>query len=74
MTAVPVQIGGNTFTSGNPKVLFDARIYTADGTRAYDVAPDGSRLLLIKDGGTADSKLTPAGIFVVLNWLTDVKK
>jgi len=62
------------FTSGNAKALFDARIYTADGTRAYDVAPDGTRLLLIKDGGTADSKLTPAGIFVVLNWLADREK
>ena len=74
MTAVPVQTAGHMFTSGNPKALFDARIYTADGTRAYDLAPDGTRLLLIKDGGTADSKLTPAGIFVVLNWLADLEK
>jgi serine/threonine-protein kinase len=74
MTVVPVQTAGRTFSAENPKALFDARIYTADGTRAYDVAPDGTRLLLIKDGGTADSKLTPAGVFVVLNWLSDLSK
>ena len=74
MTAIAVQTAGPTFTSGTAKALFDARIYTADGTRAYDVAPDGSRLLLIKDSGTGDSTLTPAGVFVVLNWLRDPQK
>ena len=73
MTAIPVQTAGDTFGAGNPKTLFDARMYTADGTRAYDVSSDGSRFILIKDSATADSKLTPAGIFVVLNWFEDFK-
>lgn len=74
MTSVAVETTGSTFTSGIPKTLFDARIYSADGTRAYGVAPDGSRLLLIKDSGTADTTLSPAGVFVVLNWLRDLKQ
>jgi serine/threonine-protein kinase len=73
MTAVPVQTEGETFEAGNPKTLFDARMYTADGTRAYDASPDGSRFILIKDSATADSKMAPAGIFVVLNWLEDLR-
>jgi hypothetical protein len=73
MTAVPVQTGGTTFGAGNPKTLFDARMYTADGTRAYDVSPDG-RFILIKDSGTADSRLAPAGIIVVLNWFDDLEE
>ena len=57
MTAIPVQTAGDTFGAGNPKTLFDARMYTADGTRAYDVSSDASRFILIKDSATADSKL-----------------
>lgn len=72
MLAVPVQMAGGKFTTGHPKTLFDARIYTADGTRAYDVSPDGQRFILIKDG-TADSKLSPEGMLVVLDWLEDLK-
>jgi serine/threonine-protein kinase len=72
MTAVPVQMAGPTFAAGNAQTLFDARMYTADGTRAYDVSPDG-RFILIKDGATADSKQAPAGIIVVLNWLEELE-
>ena len=73
MTAVPVQTAGDTFTVGNPKALFDARMYTADGTRTYDVSPDGSRFILIKGSDTGAPRLTPAGIMVVLNWFEDLK-
>ena len=74
MTALPVRTSGETFSAGNPKTLFDARIYTADGTRAYDVSPDGTHFLLIKESRTGDSPLTPAGILVFFNWLDDLKQ
>ena len=67
MTAVPVQTEGDTFKAGNPTTLFDARVYSGEGTRAYDATLDGSRFILIK--GSA----TPAGISVVLNWFEDLK-
>jgi serine/threonine protein kinase/Tol biopolymer transport system component len=73
MTAVAVHTAGDTFSSGSPKTLFDARIYTADGTRAYDVSPDG-RFLLIKESRTGDSTLTPAGVLVFFNWLDDLRR
>ena len=72
MTAVPVQTAGTSFTFGNSTTLFDARIYTADGTRAYDVAPDG-RFLLIKDSAAGQSEHAPAGIIVILNWFDDLR-
>ena len=74
MTALPVRTSSETFSAGNPKTLFDARIYTADGTRAYDVSPDGTHFLLIKESRTGDSPFTPAGILVFFNWLDDLKQ
>ena len=73
MTAVAVHTAGDTFSSGSPKTLFDARIYTPDGTRAYDVSLDG-RFLLIKESRTGDSALTPAGVLVFFNWLDDLRR
>jgi serine/threonine protein kinase len=73
MIALPVRTSGDTLIVGTPKTLFDARIYTADGTRAYDVSPDGTRFLLIKESGTGDATLTPAGMLVFFNWLDDLR-
>ena len=71
MTAVPVQTAGDTFGAGNPKTLFDARIYTADGTGAHKLVelepiyPDqGQRHPNLKDD--------PA-VIVVLNWFGEPK-
>jgi serine/threonine-protein kinase len=73
MTAVPIPAASDGFTTGNAKKLFDARAYRSDGLRAYDVAPDGSRFLMIRENRTVESSMIAPAIFVVTNWFEDVR-
>jgi len=73
MTAVPVVTSPDKFWSGDPKKLFDARSYVSEGGRPYDVAPDGSRFLLVKDSRSVESSVAAPAILLVLNWLEDVR-
>jgi eukaryotic-like serine/threonine-protein kinase len=41
--------------------------------RSYDISPDGSRFLMIKEGGP-DGTSTPASIIVVQNWVEELKR
>jgi hypothetical protein len=41
--------------------------------RTYDIAPDGQRFLMIKEGG-ADQAATPRSLIVVLNWVEELKR
>jgi len=42
--------------------------------RSYDIAPDGQRFLMIKEGGGADQTATPASLVVVQHWLEELKR
>jgi eukaryotic-like serine/threonine-protein kinase len=66
MTAVPVTTSADQFSKSTPAKLFDARIYTSDGGRAYDVSPNGSRFLMVKDNRAPE-------ILVFVNWFEDVR-
>jgi hypothetical protein len=68
MTALPVTITNGAFTAGHAQKLFDARGYSTDGTRAYDVAADGSRFIFVK------APRPPGHLVVVLNWFAEVKE
>ena len=58
-----------TFSPGNPEVLFEARSFPVPGgPRRFDIAPDGQRFLMIKEGGTTSEDAAPSQITVVLNW------
>ncbi|MEO6237376.1 MAG: protein kinase [Vicinamibacterales bacterium] len=72
MTVVPVTTAGGTFGAGNPQKLFDARSYSADGARGYDVSADGRRFIFVKDAGAPESRL-PGHLVVVLNWFAEVQ-
>ncbi len=50
---VPVQTEPS-FTPGTPEVLFEGDYVLEVGGRSYDVAPDGQRFLIIKEGGGDD--------------------
>ena len=50
--AVPVQTAPS-FMPGTPEVLFEAEYFLGLGGRSYDVAADGQRFLMIKEGGDA---------------------
>jgi serine/threonine-protein kinase len=58
-----------TFAAGSAAVLFEGNYYTASTGRQYDVAPDGQRVLMIRQeqGGSGQ-------INVVLNWFEELKR
>jgi Tol biopolymer transport system component len=42
--------------------------------RTYDIAPDGQRFLMIKDGSGADAAAAPRTLVLVLNWVEELKR
>jgi eukaryotic-like serine/threonine-protein kinase len=42
--------------------------------RSYEIAPDGQRFLMIKEGGGAGQTATPASLIVVQHWLEELKR
>jgi serine/threonine-protein kinase len=42
--------------------------------RTYDIAADGQRFLMIKQGNGADQAAAPRSLIVVLNWLEELKR
>ncbi len=59
-----------TFTTSQPRVLFEGRFDTLPWNSNYDVTPDGQRFLMVQ---SAD----PAGqnqLNVVLNWFEELKR
>jgi eukaryotic-like serine/threonine-protein kinase len=51
--------------------LFSADLPTLNGSRQYDVTPDGRTLLMVKSG---ERELAPAQILVVVNWFEELKR
>jgi serine/threonine-protein kinase len=43
-------------------------------TRSYDIAPDGQRFLLIKEGDGSDQNAAPASLIVVQHWTEELKR
>ena len=42
--------------------------------RTYDIAPDGQRFLMIKEGGGTDQTVVPASLIVVQQWVEELKR
>jgi eukaryotic-like serine/threonine-protein kinase len=42
--------------------------------RSYEIAPDGQRFLMIKEGGGADQTAAPASLVVVEHWLEELER
>jgi eukaryotic-like serine/threonine-protein kinase len=60
---------------GIPRLLFEAKNGEYDRTipvRAWDVTPDGRRLLLVRNDATTDKPVTL--LHVVLNWTDELKR
>ncbi|MGQ0733739.1 MAG: protein kinase domain-containing protein [Acidobacteriota bacterium] len=68
LMAVPIQTG-TTLTAGTPGRLFEGRYVRVGIGRNYDLAPDGSRFLMVLSE-TPDS--TPR-VHVLLNWTAEVR-
>jgi len=67
LTAVPV-VTGTSLSIGTPVAVGTL----SNGSRGYDVAPDG-RILLNQPANASASTGTIQRIVVVRNWLSDVK-
>jgi len=65
--AVPVQTRSD-FVHGTPKKVFDARYFSDEWGRTYDVARDGRSFLMLKDVGD------PPAMVMVANWFEELKK
>ncbi len=74
LVSVPVETSGTTFAWGNPVRLFDVAPFDAAiHLRSYDVAPDGRRLLMLRDQSASPSATESPEIVVVLNWHEELK-
>jgi dipeptidyl aminopeptidase/acylaminoacyl peptidase len=61
---------GSVFRAGNPEVFVEGPFANVGGL-SYDVAPDGSRLLVLRtEGGTE----RPRYLDVVLNWFPEMRR
>jgi len=73
---IPVQLTP-TFAAGPPELLFEGRYYadprTAARGRTYDVSPDGTRFLMIKDDPRQLDPGATTSFNVVLNALEHLK-
>ena len=75
MMVVPIETEP-TFNPGTPALLFEAgHLATIRGTnRAFDIAPDGQRFLMVSRGETGDLASSDGPqINVVLNWSQELK-
>ena len=72
MMAVAVTDGA-TSTWGAPEPLFDFSPYAnPDGTRPFDMHPDGQRFLMMKD--VADERVVGPHLVFVQGWTEELKR
>ncbi len=58
-----------SFTSSKAEVVFGARNYiTGPAGRTYDISPDGTRFLMIKEDAS------PAELILVQNWFEELER
>ncbi len=58
------------FSAGSATGLFEDTYFRTFG-RGYDIAPDGRRFLMIKEGSSDDA---PLDLHVVLNWFEELER
>ncbi len=64
LVALPIETGSD-FRWGTPSNVLDRKRYvTPQEVRQYDVAPDGRRLLMLKDAGAASGATTTKFVVV----------
>ncbi len=71
--AVAVQIEPN-FTPAMTELLFSGAYVPGFTGRAYDVAPDGQRFLMIKEGEGTEDTSAPPSLILVQNWFEELRR
>ncbi len=63
---------GAEFSAGRIRELFSGRFFKGSPARAYDVSPDGQRLLMCKTLNPSEQRV--GEIHVTLNWFTELER
>jgi serine/threonine-protein kinase len=63
---------GVEFSAGRIRELFSGRFFKGSPARAYDVAPDGQRLLMCKTLTSSEQRV--GEIHLTLNWFTELER
>jgi Tol biopolymer transport system component len=74
MMVVSIQAMEQTLNTGRPRLLFEGSYVDHSNPRGfqyYDISPDGSRFLMMKEGDLEDEQ---GQINVVLNWFEELKR
>jgi eukaryotic-like serine/threonine-protein kinase len=58
----------------DPSLLLDARSFSTGAHRTFDVSRDGQRFLVLKDSRSTDDDTVAAGMIVVQNWFTELRR
>ncbi|HJU42441.1 MAG TPA: protein kinase [Vicinamibacterales bacterium] len=79
LTVVPIRQSAAGFSAGTPVRILSTAYYAGFSIlgldlRAYDVASDGKRFLMIKSADGGDRPQTSSELIVVLHWLDEVKR
>ena len=67
---------GPSWAATTPTLLVKEGYVTIPGNlsgRSYEIAPDGQRFLMIKEGGPGQTA-APASLIVVQHWLEELKR
>ena len=68
---------GATWAATVPAKLLEGRYFTGADTqfgRMYDIAPNGRRFLMAKEGGGSESTPAPTTLVVVQHWGEELKR
>jgi eukaryotic-like serine/threonine-protein kinase len=68
---------GPSWAATTPTLLVKDGYFTSPGGyfgRTYDIAPDGQRFLMIKEGGGTDQAVAPPQLIVVQHWIGELKR
>ena len=67
---------GQSWVATTPTLLVKEGYFTIPGNpgRTYDIARDGQRFLMIKQGGGADQAAAPPQVVVVQHWVEELKR
>jgi eukaryotic-like serine/threonine-protein kinase len=76
--AVAVATGPTFQVLSTPELLFDrpeyARYQNNGSVRTWDVRPDGTRFVMLKDASTGDGAASSSGVvYIVTNWFEELK-
>ena len=71
LMTVPVDTQGATFSAGAPVAVFQSPYAAPFAWRMYDVSPDGTRFVMIKDRFSQTAAPT---IVVAQNWIEELKR